>query len=104
MSIEPLVLVFIENKVASFFLPATSVNETWQNGYTSKAHMMIESKNHVDIWSRLDQSKGESVHIGELLIMKAANNLSNPDFHLVVWAYYLKKALIFQRILQGEPS
>jgi len=52
MSIEPLVLVFIENKVASFFLPATSVNETWQNGYTSKAHMMmIESKDRVNIWT-----------------------------------------------------
>src|SRR5712692_5957625 len=65
--------------------------------------MMIESKDRVDVRSRLDQCDGESIHIGELLIMKATNHLSNSKFHLGVWIYYLKEALIFQRILQGEP-
>ena len=93
----------LEMEVA-LFLPATPIERTWQNWYSSQGQMMIEGKDRVDVWARLDQCKGESVYIGELLIMKATNHLANSKFHLGVWIDYLQEALIFQGILQGKPS
>ncbi len=66
--------------------------------------MIIERKDHIDVWTGLDQCYGEGVHIGELLIRKAIDHLPNYKFYLGIWVYHLKKPLIFQRILQGEPS
>jgi hypothetical protein len=65
---------------------------------------MIERKDHIDVWTGLDQCYGEGVHIGELLIRKAIDHLPNSKFYLGIWVYHLKEPLIFQRILQGEPS
>ena len=93
----------LEMEVA-LFLPATPIEGARQNWYSGQGQMMIEGKDRVDVWARLDQCKGESVYIGELLIMKATNHLANSKFHLGVWINYLQEALIFQGILQGEPS
>ena len=48
----------------ALFLSATPVEEAWQNGYTGKGQMMIESKDHIDVWSGLNQCEREGVHIG----------------------------------------
>src|SRR3981081_214142 len=92
------------DSTGSLSLVAAPIEGTWQNRYTGKCHMMIESKDRVNVRSGMDQCKRESVHIGEFLIIIATNHLSNSSFHLGIWIYYLKEALIFHRILHSKPS
>ena len=84
--------------------PTTLVEWAWQNGYSGKGEMMIEGKDRVDIRAGPDQREREGVHIRELLVIKAVNHLSHSTFHLGVRVDHLKEALMFERILQGEPT